>query len=457
MFTVFFGSLIGIIAIVAGAVLYNYALEESRKRTRQKLLARLDNAEALVQNGMLDDALKIYGEVSRSATGSGRGMLFPDIYALCRYGEGQCFRKKAGGAPEFLSSAIQSYEEFLRHLPSAGIGIDEELKRGETYYHLGLLYLACITKLQVRDRTAYLKRAESLLASALTFVDLFAQEAGAPPGAAPQPGDTARVRASIHQALGDLYFELAETEHRRGAERLLTKAIEAYDESSRIYTPGPYPVEHAAIVKAKALSFKKLFSLSDDIRFMKCAVDMSKELVAHREAAGSADEHFASLQELADYSTSMALCLADADDNEQNRTLRQELLKDATACYERMLQLSHEDKVLIFNNDLSAIYQKLGSAKMRLFELEPAEALLEEGITLNRKALEYVSEGSVEFATIQAAIGDLYLQLSRRRSRKDDVAKAKAAYAAAIKIFDVMGLTSYKQTVELSLKSIDCW
>ncbi|MEW5747102.1 MAG: hypothetical protein AB1805_16860 [Nitrospirota bacterium] len=451
MFTVFFGSLIGIIAIVAGAVLYNYALEESRKRTRQKLLARLDNAEALVQNGMLDDALKIYGEVSRSATGSGRGMLFPDIYALCRYGEGQCFRKKAGGAPEFSSSAIQSYEEFLRHLPSAGIGIGEELKRGETYYHLGLLYLACITKLQVRDRTAYLKRAESLLASALTFVDLFAQEAGAP------PGDAARVRASIHQALGDIHFELAETEHRRGAEQSLMKAIEAYDEASRIYTPGPYPVEHAAIVKAKALSFKKLFSLSDDIQFMKCAVDMSKELVAHREAAGSADEHFASLQELADYSTSMALYLADADDNEQNRTLRQELLKDATACYERILQLSHEDKVLIFSNDRAAVYQKLGSVKMRLFELEPAEALLEEGITLNRKALEYVSEGSVEFATIQAAIGDLYLQLSRRRSRKDDVAKAKAAYAAAIKIFDVMGLTSYKQTVELSLKSIDCW
>lgn len=455
--TVVVSTVIITIAVVCSVALYNYAVEEGRKRTRRRLVSRLDNADALAQGGMHEDALAIYAEVAAAVAETGRRADFSDVYALCKRGEGRCYQKKAASEPEAAGNAIRSYEEFLRCLPAAGAGMEEELKRAEVSYHLGLLYVASLEQFPPKDRTACLKRAEGLLVSALSFVDLIAEQLGSPTAPQGRASDASLVRASLHQALGAVYLQRAEREPRRSAEKLLAQAIEALDQALRRYTRDLYPAEYTRLMKQKALSFKKLFALSGDRALMISAAAALAELAAHLDTSDPAGALGETLKELAETQMDLARSLEDTPGREQSKVQRREAVSSAAACYERLLRLSAEESVPLFSADLSLLYQKLAGAKVTLFQLDPSDGLLEEAIALTGKALSHTGEGSLEAATIHSTAGDLYLQLSRRRNGKDNTLKAKAAYAAALKVFDSLGMVSYRQNVERALKNIEGW
>lgn len=451
------GSIIGFLALSSGFYLYSYAIEQSMKRARQKFLSRIDNAQALLQNSMHDDALKIYGEITAFVTRSSRRDSFRDIYALCKYGEGKCFQKKSIQNAEFYNNAIQCYEEFLRCLPNADSDMERRLKKIETYCNLGMLYSAFVKEGKTKEQAAYLKRAETLLSSALVDIDIMMTQGAPLKESVHRELFSAAGYASLLQALGTVYLALSDTETRSNAVRSLTKAVETYDKALQTYTIEEYPLEHTNILQAKAVAFKRLFSLTREIPSMDNALVALKALADHLGKNGQPLELFTVLQDLGDSTMLIAEHLDYAEESDQNKELKYAVLLDAVGHYESMLQLYTEKNLFLTNHEVATIYKRLGSIKAKLYHLKYEDTLLEEGIALYQKALGHTAQGSIDWAMIQSIIGDLYVVLSRLRNRKENITKAKTAYSAAVKAYDNLGMTSDKQSVEQSIKSIDGW
>ncbi|MFZ5998082.1 MAG: hypothetical protein ACOYW7_11445 [Nitrospirota bacterium] len=451
------GSIIGFLTLSSAFYLYSYAVEQSLKKTRQKFLSRIDNALALQQNSMYDDALKIYEEIAATITRNSRQDSFRDIYALCKYGKGKCFQRKSIENAEFYNRAIQNYEEFLRCLPPADGDMEKRLKKIETYCSLGTLYTAFAKEVKTKDQAAYLKRAETLLSSALTDIDVVKTQGSPLKGSAYRELFSAAGYAAVQQALGTVYVELADTETRSNAVRSLTKAVDIYDAALQTYTIEEYPLEHTTILKAKTAALKKLFYLTKEIPYMDSALNVLKTLADHVGKSGQPLELFAVLQDLGDSTMLIIEHLDTASEGDQDKEALYAMLLDAAGHYERMLQLYHEKDLFLTNNEVASIYKRLGSIKTKLYYLKYEDTLLEEGIALYQKALGHTAEASLDFALVHSIVGDLYVVLSRLHNRKENIAKAKKAYSVAIKAYDNLGMTSDKQSVEQSVKSIDGW
>jgi len=105
-----FGGAIG--AIIAGLVLYylfEYRKEKILKMTRRTIIA---NADGLLEKNMIEDALKIYVEMSKIIS-EGKD---PDDYGHIKNNEGICYSNLAKeiNKEENLAKAIRAYEEALK-------------------------------------------------------------------------------------------------------------------------------------------------------------------------------------------------------------------------------------------------------------------------------------------------------------------------------------------------------
>ncbi len=459
MFTLFFVSIAGVFLLVAAGYLYSFFVEQSQKKTRLKMLSRISNAETLLQSGMYDDGFAIYEEILDSLKSGNKWTAFQDVYALCRYGEGKYFQRKAADDFTAYTNAVECYEEFLRYLSMPGLGLEEIIKKIEAHYNLGLLYVSCINKPQVKNRMTSLKRAEHLLTAALEFINEISLQPLSPEESDQQEHYTTKVHASIYQALGVIYSETSDTGLPKNAEKSLLKAIDAFDKALQFFTAQEYPAEHTEILSAYANVYKKLFALSGNINFMTVAAGTLKTLADYLERNDRQSELFTVIQDLGDSYMLMAQHLAETgtEENNQNNEAKNAALTAAAEYYKKMIDIPKGGNVFVTNSDLALMYQKVGSATIKLYHIGQHEPHLEEGLSLYQKALEYVAEGSLDFANVQSVIGDLYVVLSRTHDRKENIAKAKAALNTALRIYDDMGLTPYKKNIELSLKNIDGW
>ncbi|HEX8949784.1 MAG TPA: hypothetical protein VF790_12515 [Dissulfurispiraceae bacterium] len=457
MYKVIWGSILGLLALCAAVCAYSYIVEQARQKLRKRLLARIGNAESLLQSGMHDDALNIYEDILSSLkSGAGRPF-FQDVYALCKYGLGKYFRKKAADDFSACRAAIENYEEFLHCLASPGIDLEEAVKKIEAQCDLGLLYVILVKQVKIKNWVSYLRRAETLLETSLAYIDDIARQAADSGDPAKQELTSTKVYASIHQALGIIALEISATQLHKEAERYLMEAVSSFDRALQSYSAREYPSEYADVLGNKASAYKKLFELTANVNYMSVAVDVLKTLVDHLEKNGKTGETPEVIQNLAAIHSAIAQRLMESADNEQfKETIRTSLLA-ASECYEKIIGLQDRATVPATRGELAHAYKKFADIKVKLHSLDQQTSFLDEAMALYLKSLEYVAEGSLDFANTQCVIGDLYAALSRTRARKDNIAKARAAYNAALKIYEEIGLVPQKRNVELSLKGIETW
>jgi len=143
-----FGGAIG--AIIAGLVLYylfEYRKEKILKMTRRTIIA---NADGLLEKNMIEDALKIYVEMSKIIS-EGKD---PDDYGHIKNNEGICYSNLAKeiNKEENLAKAIRAYEEALKIRTVEKYPVDYAM----TQNNLGNAYR---TFAEVRDKEENLVKA----------------------------------------------------------------------------------------------------------------------------------------------------------------------------------------------------------------------------------------------------------------------------------------------------------
>lgn len=458
MVSLFVFGIIGLLFVGAGGYLYSYLSAEERERNRRRLRSRIVNAEALLQSGMADDAAQIYREVLGAVEDGNKRAVYPDIYALCRYGEAGCDQKKADSDPAACVNAINCYEEFLRLAPQLTDEDEEgEARKAEASYRLGLLYASYVKKLSRKDQRAVLKRAETLLASSLESLGAIAKRVYSREYQSQPERTAARVGGSVQMTLAAVYASLSEFQGSKNGEITLLKALDAHESALQVYTSEEYPVEYAVVLRDTVNTHTRLFELTGNAGFLDSAIARLERLAHYMESAKRDSDLFSVCRELGEAHLLKAKSLSESEDKNEKRDAVQEPLSSAFRCYERMATLAGEGGVAVSDGGMAEICQKMGDIKNRLYQLTLQKSDLEGAIALYEKALGHVEEGSVDYANVQSMLGSLFVVLGGLQDRKANVGKAKAAYSIALEIYDDKGLTAYKQSVEATLREIVLW
>ena len=147
-------------AILAGIVLYYYFEHREQKSFITIVKTSVNNADQLLGKNMVNEALVIYVEMSKTVSEKKE----PKMYGHIKNNEGICYRKLAivSNKEENLTQAIRAFEEALKIRTVEKYPIDYAM----TQNNLGIAYS---TLSEVRNKEENLTQAICAFEEALTI------------------------------------------------------------------------------------------------------------------------------------------------------------------------------------------------------------------------------------------------------------------------------------------------
>ncbi|MDW8298932.1 MAG: TIR domain-containing protein [Anaerolineae bacterium] len=232
--------------------------------------------------------------------------------------------------------------------------------------------------------------------------------------------EDAWLRAALHNSLGNAYCTLARVEDQVVN---LHRAIEAYYEALRFFTPDAAPLDYAATQHNLGNAYSDLAKVEDRVVNLRRAIEAYYEALRFRTPDDAPLDYTRTQHNLGNaYSA-----LAQVEDRAAN-------LHRAIAAYHEALRFRTPDTAPL---DYAGTQNNLGNAYSALAQVEDRAANLRRAIAAYREALRfYTPEAApLNYAAMQHSLGVAYSALAQVEDRVVNLSEAITACHEALRFY----------------------